>query len=247
VRGGGRDKEARLGIESAPMPPSIDEIFHQTLLFRTLPGPDRQRLAAVAQVETFAPGETLFFEGDASLSFYTLVSGRVKVFKTTLSGKDIILGLFTAGDPVGSVAVYREQPYPASAVALEETVAIRISRDALFTLLEEHPSVARGLLLGLTHRLIELVNRVGELTGARVEPRLARLLLRLAEQIGRPGGEGTFIPLPLSRQELADMTGTTIETCIRVMSRWDKEDTVRTTREGFLVLDRETLETLAGS
>ncbi|MCP4203225.1 MAG: Crp/Fnr family transcriptional regulator [bacterium] len=227
------------------MVPSPEEILRTAKPFSALPEEDRLHLAEVAEVKSFAAGELILHEADPSEYFYTIVSGRVKVFKTTRSGKDIIWGIFGSGDPVGSVAVFKERPYPATAAALEDTVCIQISRSALYSLLEHHPSIARGLLLGLTQRLVELVNRVGELTGARVEPRLARLFLRLAREIGREDRGGIFIPLPLSRQELSDMTGTTIETCIRVMSKWQKDGTVHTDHDGFVVLDREALRTLA--
>ena len=92
---------------------------------------------------------------------------------------------------------------------------------------------------------MELTNRLAELTGGRIEPRFARLFLKLATEMGRAERGGTFIPLALSRQELADMTGTTIETCIRIMSRWNKEDVVRTEKDGFVVLDRAELERIA--
>lgn len=229
------------------MPATPEEILRTTKPFSALPDEDRRHLAANAEVKAFAAGDPILREGDPSEHFFTIVSGRVKVFKTTPSGKDVIWGVFGPGDPVGSVAVFKEIPYPASAAALEETVCIRISRSALYSLLERHPSIARGLLLGLTQRLVELVNRVGELTGARVEPRMARLFLRLTKEIGRERRGGVFIPLPLSRQELSDMTGTTIETCIRVMSKWQKDETVQTDKDGFVVLDRETLEALANS
>jgi CRP-like cAMP-binding protein len=159
----------------------------------------------------------------------------------TPSGKDIILEIFGPGDPLGAVAVYEGRPFPASAVALEDTACILVPRAAFFALLEAHPSLVRGLLLGLTHRLVELTNRLTDLTGGRVEARFARLFLKLAQDLGRPVPDGTFIPLALSRQELADMTGTTIETCIRIMSRWGKEDIVRTEKEGFVVLDKAAL------
>lgn len=226
---------------------SPEEILRTAKPFSALPADDRRQLAPFVEVRSFAAGESILREADPSEFFYSIVSGRVKVFKTTRSGKDIIWGVFGPGDPLGSVAAFKERPYPASAAALEDTVCIRIARSALYSLLEHNPSIARGLLLGLTQRLIELVNRVGELTGARVEPRLARLLLRLAREIGREERDGIFIPLSLSRQELADMTGTTIETCIRVMSRWEKDNTVHTEKEGFVVLDRETLKALAES
>ena len=229
------------------MAPTREELLRTAKPFSALPDDDRQQLAEVAEVKSFAAGEPILHESDPSEYFYTIISGRVKVFKTTRSGKDIIWGIFGSGDPVGSVAVFKGRPYPASAAALEDTVCIRISRSALYPLLERHPSIARGLLLGLTQRLVELINRVGELTGARVEPRLARLFLRLAREIGQEDRGGIFIPLPLSRQELCDMTGTTIETCIRVMSKWHKDDTVHTAEDGFVILDRETLRALAKS
>ena len=83
------------------------------------------------------------------------------------------------------------------------------------------------------------------MTGGRIEARFARLFLKLADQMGRSERGGTFIPLSLSRQELADMTGTTIETCIRIMSRWGKENVVHTDKDGFVVLDRKELQSSA--
>jgi len=157
----------------------------------------------------------------------------------------VILELFGPGDPVGAVAVYESRPYPANAVALEPTACLVIPRQAFFSLLESHPTLVRGLLVGLTHRLVELTNRLAELSGGRVEGRLARFFLKLAGDIGQPRPEGTFIALALSRQELADMIGTTIETSIRIMSRWGKEDVVRTEKDGFLVRDRAALEAAA--
>jgi CRP/FNR family transcriptional regulator len=132
-------------------------------------------------------------------------------------------------------------------VALEDTSCVLIPRTSLFVLLEQHPSLVRGLLAGLTLRLIDLTNRIAELTGGRVEPRFARLFLKLADDLGRPADSGIFVALPLSRQELADMTGTTIETCIRIMSRWNKEGIVLTGRDGFTVADKPSLETIANS
>jgi len=86
-----------------------------------------------------------------------------------------------------------------------------------------------------------------ELSGGRIETRLARFLLKLADDMGQRRQDGIFIPLVLSRQEIADMIGTTIETSIRIMSRWAKENVVRTEKDGFVVVDRASLESLAMS
>ena len=231
--------------------PSIPDLLRQVPMYRRLSEEDRAALAAVSQVRVYEKGALIFRESDPSDLFYTVAGGRVKVFKTTPAGKDVILEIFAAGDPLGAVAVYEGRPYPASAVALEETTCVVTRREAFFVLLEQRPSLVRGILSGLTLRLVDLANRVADLTGGRIEGRFARLFLKLAAEMGRPAAsgaaipEGVFIPFPLSRQELADLTGTTIETCIRIMSRWGKEDVVRTEKDGFTLFDRAQLETLA--
>ena len=226
------------------MQETLVELLRRSTIFRRLAPDDRQRLAAVASVREFAKGAMLFAEGDSSDFLYTIVTGRVKVFKVTARGTDVILEIFGPGDPVGAVAVYESRPYPASTVALEPTTCVLVPRQAFFSLLEAHPTMVRGLLLGLTHRIVELTNRLTELSGGRVEARLARFFLKLADNMGQRRQDGLFIPMALSRQELADMIGTTIETSIRVMSRWGKQDIVRTEKDGFLVIDRTALEAL---
>ena len=175
------------------------------------------------------------------------MTGRVKVYKRAPAGNDIILEIFGPGGPLGAVAAYESRPYPASAAALESASCLLIPRQQFFTLLEQHPSLVRGLLGSLSLRLVELTTRLAELTGGRVETKLARLFLKLADQLGRAERGGTFIPLVLSRQELADLTGTTIETSIRIMSRWGKEDVLRTEKDGFVLVDRTELDTVANS
>lgn len=223
----------------------VEALLRITPGFRRLAPGDRQTIAKVATIRRYAKGDTIFEQGTPSDAFYTITSGRVKIFKMMPSGKDLILEVFGPGDPLGAVAAYDGRPFPASAVALEDTTCLVISRAVFFALLEQHPSLVRGLMLGLTIRLVELTNRLAELSGGRIEPRFARLFLKLAGEMGRQARGGTFVPLPLSRQELADMTGTTIETCIRIMSRWGKQEVVRTEKDGFVILDRKALDAMA--
>jgi len=229
------------------MADSLDDIFRRTTIFRRLTAVDRERLIAVSSVRAYEKGALLFSEGDESDHLFTIVSGRVKVFKSTPRGTDVILEIFGPGDPVGAVAVYESRPYPASAMALEPASCVLIPRKTFFEMLETHPTLVRGLLIGLNHRLVELTTRLSELSGGRVESRLARFFLKLATDMGQPRPEGTFIALTLSRQELADMIGTTIETSIRIMSRWSKQDLVRTEKDGFIVVDRHALEAIASA
>ena len=222
-----------------------DAHFRRIAMFRRVSAEDRAALARVSHVATYARGDLIFMEGAPADTFLSIAEGRVKVFKATPAGKEIILEIFGPGDPLGAVAAYEGSAFPASAQALEPTTCLCIERRAMYALLEERPALVRALLSGLTLRLAELTRRLADLMGARVEARFARLFLKLADQIGRAEPGGAFVPMPLSRQELADLTGTTIETAIRLMSRWEKEDVLHTQKDGFVVLDRQALEDAA--
>jgi CRP/FNR family transcriptional regulator len=222
----------------------VEEALRRAAPYRVLSGEDRARLVPVSLRKSYEKGETVFSEGDASEFLYTIVSGRVKVVKLLPSGREVILEIFGAGDPLGAVVAYEGRPYPATAIATERAECILVKCAAFFGLMERHPSLVRGFMLGLTQRIVELTRRIPEVAGGRVETRFAHLFLKLADKMGRAGPDGTVVSLPLSRQELADLTGTTIETCIRLMSRWGKEDVVRTAKDGFVVVDRAALERL---
>lgn len=228
------------------MPIPSPDLLARLPVFQRVRAEDRARVAAASRLQLFARGDDLFREGDEPDHFVSVLEGRVKIYKALASGKDIILQIMGVGDPLGAVAVYEGRPYPASAQAIEPTTCLLVPRQAFFSLLEESPSMVRGVLSGLTLRLIELTERLTELTGSQVEARFARLFVKLAGQFGQARPNGVFVPLPLSRQELADLTGTTIETSIRIMSRWGKEHLLATEREGFLVLNRPALDALAG-
>jgi CRP/FNR family transcriptional regulator len=223
---------------------SVADALRAASLYRGLSEEDRQRLAQVALVKTWEKGDVIFDEGDASDFLLTVLTGRVKVVKLLPSGKEVILEIFGAGDPLGTVVSYEGRPYPASAIAIERTSCLLVRRGPFFALLADHPSLVRGLLVAFTRRIVELTQRIAEVAGGRVETRFAHLFLKLADRVGRPRDGAVFIPIALSRQDLADLTGTTIETCIRVMSRWGKEGVVQTAKDGFLLADRAALEKL---
>ena len=229
------------------MAPGIEAVLRDNPLYRRLSDQDRRRLVELSLLRRYSKGETIFSEGDPSDFLFTIASGRVKVLKMLPGGREVILEILGSGDPLGAVAAYEARPYPASAVTLDETTCILVRRGAFFALLETAPTLVRGLLVGLSFRLIELTKRIAEVTGSRVEARFAHLFLKLADRMGRPEAGVTFIPMALSRQDLADLTGTTIETCIRIMSRWGKDGVVVTEKDGFRVKDRAALERLTSA
>lgn len=227
------------------MPLEIEVEMARIPMFRRVTGDDRRKLAEISLLVDLARGEALFREGDEPKSFFLVVSGRVKVIKSTPGGRDLILDLLSPGDPVGAVAVFEGVPYPGTAVALLTTTCLVIRREGFIHLLERNPSLVRGLLSSFSLRLMELTTRLSDLSGAKVEARIARAISNLGEKSGERRAEGLYIPVRLSRQELADLCATTVETTIRVMSRWSKEGIVRTEPEGFLVIAPEILGELA--
>jgi CRP-like cAMP-binding protein len=224
---------------------SVEELLRSSTLYRHVSPDARERLARASLAKSYDKGETLFAEGDAPDFLCTIVEGRVKVVKTLPQGREIILEIFGPGDPVGAVVAFEGRPYPASAIALEPSDCILVRRTELVSLIDHHPGFARALLSGMALRIVELTRRIPEVAGGRVETRFAHLFLKLSDRLGQDRDGGRFVPLALTRQELADLAGTTPETSIRIMSRWGKEGILVTERDGFLVRDRAALERLA--
>ena len=201
--------------------------------------------ARVAAPRSFRKGDEILAEGVPATSFFVMLDGRVKMVRALSNGRSALLALFGPGELFGTVAALGGQPCEATIVALERSLCLQVDQSDLMDLFEQRPRLVGEILPLLTRQMVECKNCLVEMTCYRVEMRFAQLLLKLADSVGSPEPEGTFIPVPLSRQELADMTGTTIETCIRVMSRWGKSGVVDTEKRGFLLRDRATLAMLA--
>jgi len=211
----------------APIP------FDAIPLLAGLKKEDREAVAPLCRMRGYEKGETIFHEGEPADRICFVHIGQVKIVKAA-GGRDVIIELLGPGEPVGAVAVFERRPFPASAVALEPSGILSIPEREFFALLERRPEMMRQLLAGLTYRLMMVNKRIADLTGS-AEHRAARLFLTLADRVGIPRGGATFIPLPLSRQEIADLIGTTLETAIRLMSRWQKDNVVETEKSGFLI------------
>jgi len=217
--------------------------FTAVPLFQCLRPEERRVLAPVCRAVAYEKGAEIFREGAPAEDLCFVVLGRVKVVKAG-PDRDVILGLFGPGEPVGAVAVFEGGRFPASAVALEPSTVLRVPERAFFSAIDAHPEMTRRLLQGLMVRQFEITRRLADLS-APVERRIARLLLTLASRMGRAAASRIEIPLALSRLEIAELTGTTVETAIRVMSRWGKEDLVVTSPDGFVLNDEAALKQIA--
>ena len=219
--------------------------FDAIPILATLKAEDRAALSPLCELQAYEKGARIFDEGEPAERIYFLFIGRVKIVKST-PDRDLIIEILGPGEPVGTVAAFERRPFPATAIAIEPCGVVSIPEREFFTLIERRPEITRRLLAGLTLRLITLNKRLADMTGS-VEYRMARLFSTLAERMGQEQGPTVFIPLALSRQEIADLAGTTIETAIRVMSRWQKEGVVETEKTGFLIRNLAALREIAAA
>lgn len=225
----------------------VAAFLRQRPVFAGLPAREIEELAAVAVEESHRARAYIFLESDPSRWFYLVKSGHVKIVRHSKTGKDVVLELLGPGEVFGGVAVIEKRPYPAAAQATEPTVVVKIPAGPVIALADRHPAFIKEMALMIGRRLRAAHDSVKSLAVDPVEARLAAALLRLAEREGTRGksGDGVTLPFHLTRQSLADMTGTTVETTIRILSRWLR-DGLLVDEGGRLVLtDREGMTALA--
>jgi CRP/FNR family transcriptional regulator, nitrogen oxide reductase regulator len=220
----------------------VDIPFSSIPLFSSLKKEDRDALAPICRLQTFEKNDVIFHEGGPADRIYIVVRGRVKIVKAA-GIRDVIIDILGDGELVGAIAVFERMPFPASAIALDASSVLSVPERDFFALLERRPQMTRHILAGLSLRLMTVNKRIADMTGS-VERRAVRLFLTLAERAGVQRAEGVFLPFALSRQEVADMIGTTLETAIRLMSRWQKEGVVLTEKDGFVIPSADALRNL---
>jgi CRP-like cAMP-binding protein len=206
------------------MPPKdAGDVVRGNPIFAGLPAKDLTALAGAARDVSYRAREYVFHEGEPAVWFCLVKRGHVKIVRHAKSGKDVVLELLGPGEAFGGVAVIERRSYPASAQVTEPTVVTRIPQDLVCALAERHPSIVRQMALLIGQRLRAAHESVTSLAADPVEARLAAALLRIAEREGVRTGDHVTLPFQLTRQSLADMTGTTVETAIRVLSRWQRD------------------------
>ena len=213
------------------------QILRGSSIFSGLNDDELAELANLAIEHSVMSSEFIFWEGDAPEWFYIVAEGRVKILKYSTSGKEFIITFFDPGEMFGEVAVFEDKPYPASAQAVAETKVLGIRREDFLSFLAQRPQVALRIINVLGGRLRESQSRLKDLAAERVEQRLAMTLLRLSAKLGTT--------LPFTRQEVADMAGTTTETAIRFMSRLRDGGIIRSARGKIVILNETKLRLLS--
>lgn len=205
-------------------------------LFQNLALSETQMIARAAQRRRI-PRDAFFFQQDEpAAALYVLDAGQVRMTQLTPDGAQVILRFIRPGDLFGGVAAFGVKTYPASAEALQDSSAFFWNAPTMRALMLELPQLALNALEHTASILVDLQDRVRELQTERVERRVARALLRLARQCGTRIEGGVLIDMPLSRQDLAEMTGTNLYSVSRILSAWEKRGLVETGRERVLLL-----------
>jgi CRP-like cAMP-binding protein len=214
-------------------------------LFVGLSNEQRREVLALGRERRAGRRETFLRQGQPAVYLFLCCTGRIKVTQVAEEGAEIILRLVTPGEVFGGFGVLIDAPYPATAEALEPSVALAWDRPRLDAMLEQYPRLARNLTTILARRLREMEDRLRELATERVAQRLARTVLRLARASGRRVEDGVLIDLRLSREELAQMSGTTLFSASRLLSDWQARGLVGSRRGRLVIRDSHGLVTLA--
>lgn len=214
-------------------------------VFRGLAPEQGAEVAALASERRARRRGTFFSEGQPATAFFVLASGRVKIAQVSHDGGEVILRLIDPGQMFGGFGALIGVPYPATAQALEPSRALAWEARDVEALMQRFPVVARNLVGELANRLRELEVRYRELATERVAQRLAHALLRLGERSGRAVSNGLSVDVPLSREELAQLTGTTLFTVSRLLSEWETRGLLQAQRRRLVLCDLSGLRALA--
>jgi CRP-like cAMP-binding protein len=208
--------------------------LRQVSVFQNATDEDLDLIARHAIERSIEEGEFFFFQGDPATYLYVLVSGRAKLTQTNPAGQQVNLRTINEWQMFGALGAVRETAtYPASAQAIENSTALAVKSEYLHELMETRPYLSFDLMKLMTGYIQEMQERYRELATEKVERRIARALLRLAAQMGTKLKDG--IEIAFTRQELAEMTGTTLYTVSRVLSEWERQGLVEAGRERVLI------------
>ena len=180
-------------------------------------------------------GEFFFFQGDPATYLYVLLSGRAKLLQSNSAGQQVNLRTIHEWEMFGALGAVRPEAfYPASAQAMEPSAALAIKSEDMRELMQTRPYLSFDLMKLMTGYIQEMQERYRELATEKVERRIARTLLRLTAQMGVKNADGG-IELSFTRQDLAEMSGTTLFTASRVLAEWEKRGLVESGRERVVI------------
>ncbi len=219
------------------MTTATTDLIRTLPLFKGLEAEHIDNIAGIAETRTFHKGEIVFSEGDLGNGFYIIETGRVKIYKLSLEGKEHIFHIYGPGKPFGEVPVFQGSHFPATAQALESSRLVFLPRREFVGLITAHPSLAMNMLAVLSMRLREFTVMVENLALKEVPARLAAYLLVLAEE----QDNNNTVTLPVSKNQLAGLIGTTPETISRTLTKMAGDGVIQVSNREIVLRDMESL------
>jgi CRP-like cAMP-binding protein len=210
-------------------------------IFRNVPGDVLDEMLGAASRRRLAKKEVLYHQGDAARNLYVVVVGRLRATQTTEAGNQIAVRYLGPGDLAGYATLAGIADYPGTVVAVEDTHLLVWPAGAMQRAMSKHPQIAMNAVAVLGARYQETQVRLREITTETVERRIANTLLRLACQAGRRTAQGIEIGFPLSRQDIAELAGTTLHTVSRTLSAWEKDGIVSSAHRHIIIRRTDSL------
>jgi CRP-like cAMP-binding protein len=214
-------------------------------MFAGLAPAEQEDLLREARSVRYPKGTAVFDQGGEADRFFVLLHGHLRVEKTTPNGQQTVVRYVSAGELFGVAQAMNLTHYPATAVAAVDSIALAWPSSSWQRLITKYPSLASSALQTVGSRLHDTQTRVIEISSEQVEQRIAHTLLRLAKQAGRKVETGIEIDFPISRQDVAEMTGTTLHTVSRILSAWEGQGLVEGGRQRIVLCDPDRLNALA--
>jgi CRP-like cAMP-binding protein len=214
-------------------------------LFASLTPEALDHILSFARAQHYPKNKVVFEQGAQAPSFFLLLHGRLRVTQITPTGEQIIVRFVHPGDIFGVAMAIGRKTYPGTSTAVVDSIALTWPSDIWPKLASEHPALAMNAMQIIGSRLQEAHARLREISTEEVERRIAHAMLRLAENASHATKDGAEIDFPLSRQDIAEMTGTTLHTVSRIMSAWEAAGLVESGRQKVAVRDLARLSAIA--
>lgn len=232
-------------MSTPPLPSPLRDILLNSPLLANLPPPEIDAALTSSKLVVKQDGAFYFMDADPATHVYILLEGKIKLTQLSPDGQQVILGYLSPGREFGIIAALQDAIYPVSAQAVGECRAFAWQKEAINQLMLRSPTLALNAMRIMARQLKEFQHRIQELSTQRVERRIARTVLRLAQQSGRKITQGVLIDLPITRQDLAEMTGATLFTVSRTLKQWERQGLVRSKRTQVIILNTHGLVTIA--
>ncbi|MDJ0868019.1 MAG: Crp/Fnr family transcriptional regulator [Myxococcota bacterium] len=222
------------------------EALSESPIFGALSAQELAQLADLGREERVPAGKTIFHKGDEAAAFYVVVDGLARASTTSKDGRELILGEERPGDVFGEIALFDRKPRTATIATVSPMTMVAFSFRDIRAYLLRHPEVALRILEFLAARLRSTIEQLEDNVFLRVDQRLAKTLLRIAEEQGQETPDGLRVVLTLTQRELAEMVGSVRERVNKQLSRWEEDGVIQREKDAIRI-DVEKLRLVSSS